>query len=60
MVGGSSFAPGVRKLKDYNVQGSGWIAKEDGRMVKFQYDSIMLFSDGENDVTHFEGLVTKK
>lgn len=60
MVGGSSFAPGVRKLKDYNVKGSGWIANEDGRMVKFQYDSIMLFSDGENDVTHFEGLVTKK
>lgn len=60
MVGGSSFAPGVRKLKDYNVKGSGWIAKEDGRMVKFQYDSIMLFSNGENDVTHFEGLVTKK
>ncbi len=51
---------GGRQLKDYNVKGSAWLSKDDGRMVKFQYDSTMLFSDGENNTTHYEGIVTKK
>lgn len=53
-------ATGTRKMKDYNVKGSAWIAKQNGEMLKFQFDNIMLFSDGENDTTHYEGLVTPK
>ena len=47
-------------LKDYNVKGSAWLAKDDGRMVKFQYDYISIFDDGTQSVTHYEGIVTKK
>ncbi len=53
-------AMGMRQTKDYNVKGSAWIAKEDGRMVKFSFDNIYTFSDGKIDSTHFEGTVTKK
>lgn len=60
MTMGNTLMPGSRQLKDYNVKGSAWIAKEDGRMVKFNFDSIMLFSNGENSTTHYEGVVTKK
>ncbi len=51
---------GARKMKDYNVKGSAWIAKQNGEMLKFQFDNIMQFADGENDTTHYEGLVTSK
>lgn len=51
---------GMRQTKDYNVKGSAWIAKDDGRMVKFSFDNIYTFSDGKTDSTHFEGTVTKK
>ena len=53
-------AAGLRQTKDYNVKGSAWIAKEDGRMVKFRFDNIYTFADGKLDGTHFEGTVTKK
>jgi len=59
MMIGNSFGGG-RQVKDYNVKGSAWVAKDDGRMVKFQFDSFMLFSDGENYTTHYDGVVTKK
>lgn len=52
-------AAGLRQTKDYNVKGSAWIAKEDGRMVKFRFDNIYTFADGKLDGTHFEGSVTK-
>ena len=52
--------PGMRSTKDFNMKGSAWIAKDDGRMVKFQYDTIYTFADGTADTTHFEGVVTKK
>lgn len=52
--------PGMRQTKDFNMKGSAWIAKDDGRMVKFQYDTIYTFADGKTDTTHFEGVVTKK
>jgi hypothetical protein len=51
---------GLRQTKDYNVKGSAWVAKEDGRMVKFRFDNIFTFTDGRFDGTHFEGSVTKK
>ncbi len=51
---------GLRQTKDYNVKGSAWIAKEDGRMVKFQFDNIFTFADGKMDGTHFEGAITRK
>ena len=51
---------GMRQTKDYNVKGSAWIAKNDGRMVKFQFDNIMTFNDGTSSTTHYEGAVTKK
>ncbi len=53
-------ALGLRQTKDYNVKGSAWIAKADGRMVKFAFDNIYTFSDGKTSDTHFEGAITKK
>lgn len=47
-------------LKDFNVKGSAWLAPDDGRMVKFQYDYISMFDDGTQNVTHYEGIVTQK
>jgi hypothetical protein len=52
-------AAGLRQTKDYNVKGSAWIAKEDGRMVRFRFDNIYTFADGKLDGTHFEGTVTR-
>lgn len=51
---------GLRQTKDYNVKGSAWIAKSDGRMVKFSFDNIYTFSNGKIDSTHYEGTITKK
>jgi hypothetical protein len=51
---------GLRQTKDYNVKGSAWIAKEDGRMIKFSFDNIYTFSDGKVESTHYEGTITKK
>lgn len=47
-------------LSDYNVVGSAWLANDDGRMVKFQFDYISIFSDGSQKTTHYAGLVSKK
>lgn len=47
-------------MKDYNVKGSAWLAKDDGRMVKFSYDYITIFTDGSQKRTYYEGLVTRK
>jgi outer membrane murein-binding lipoprotein Lpp len=52
--------PGARQTKDYNVKGSAWIAKADGRMVKYQFENIWVFADGSNYTTHYEGTVTKQ
>jgi hypothetical protein len=52
-------ALGMRQTKDYNVKGSAWIAKDDGRMVKFSFDNIYTFSDGKIDSTHYEGAIKK-
>jgi len=51
---------GLRQTKDYNVKGSAWIAKADGRMVKFAFDNIYTFNNGKIESTHFEGTITKK
>jgi hypothetical protein len=53
-------ALGMRQTKDYNVKGSAWIAKDDGRMVRFSFDNVYAFSDGKAESTHFEGLITRK
>lgn len=53
-------AAGLRQTKDYNVKGSAWIAKNDGRMVKFSFDNIYTFTDGKTSDTHFEGTITRK
>ncbi len=53
-------AVGLRQTKNYNVKGSAWIAKQDGRMVKFSFDNIYTFSDGKVDSTHYEGSIAKK
>ena len=52
--------PGMRQTKNFNMKGSAWIAKDDGRMVKFAYDTTYTFADGSTDTTHYEGVVTKK
>jgi len=51
---------GTRRLVDYNVKGSAWVCKEDGRMVKFSFDYSMKFSNGETDTTHYEGEVSRR
>ena len=51
---------GLRQTKDYNMKGSAWIAKDDGRMIKFSLDNIYTFADGKTSDTHFEGTITKK
>jgi hypothetical protein len=48
-----------RQVKDFNIRGSAWIAKDAGQMVKFQYDTIYSFSNGETETIHYEGTVTK-
>jgi hypothetical protein len=57
---GAGNSLGLRQNTDYNVKGSAWIAKADGRMVKFSFDNIYTLSDGTNSDTHFDGAVTKK
>lgn len=47
-------------MKDYNVEGSVWLAKDDGRMVKYSYDYVTTFTDGSQKSTHYEGLVSRK
>ena len=51
---------GAGHSKDYNVKGTAWVAKEDGRMVKFSFDNIFTFADDKTSSTHFEGAVTRK
>lgn len=53
-------AVGMRQTKDYNVKGSAWISKDDGRMIKFSFDNIFTFADGKISDTHFEGMITRK
>lgn len=59
MVNGA-MGGGHALMKDYNVKGSVWLAKDDGRMVKFSYDYITTYTDGSQKISHHEGLVTKK
>jgi hypothetical protein len=47
-------------MKDYNVKGSVWLAKDDGRMVKFAYDYITTYTDGTQKTSRHQGLVSKK
>lgn len=47
-------------MKDYNVKGSVWLAKDDGRMVKFAYDYITTYSDGTQKTSQHQGLVSRK
>jgi zinc-ribbon domain len=47
-------------MKDYNVKGSVWLAKDDGRMVKFSYDYITTYTDGTQKTSHHEGMVSRK
>jgi zinc-ribbon domain len=47
-------------MKDYNVKGSVWLAKDDGRMVKFSYDYITTYTDSTQKTSHHEGLVIRK
>jgi zinc-ribbon domain len=56
----SATGGGHAVIKDYNVKGSVWLAKDDGRMVKFSYDYITTFTDGSQKSSHHEGLVTGK
>jgi zinc-ribbon domain len=56
----SATGGGHAVMKDYNVKGSVWLAKDDGRMVKFTYDYITTYTDGSQKISHHEGLVTRK
>lgn len=47
-------------MKDYNVKGSVWLAKDDGRMVKFTYDYITTYTDGTQKNSHHQGMVSRK
>ena len=48
-----------RQVKAFNIKGSAWIAKDSGEMVKFQYDTIYSFSNGESETIHYDGAVSK-
>jgi hypothetical protein len=48
-----------RQVKDFNMKGSAWIAKDTGEMVKFQYDTVYSFSNGESETIHYDGAVKK-
>jgi len=48
-----------RQVKDFNMKGSAWIAKDTGEMVKFQYDTIYSFSNNEGETIHYDGAVSK-
>lgn len=48
-----------RQVKEFNIKGSAWIAKDSREMVKFQYDTIYSFSNGETEIIHYDGLVSK-
>ena len=56
----SATGGGHAVMKDYNVKGSVWLAKDDGRMLKFSYDYITTYTDGSQKISHHEGLVTRK
>jgi hypothetical protein len=56
----SAMGGGHAVMKEYNVKGSVWLAKDDGRMVKFSYDYITTFSDGSQKISHHEGLETRQ
>jgi hypothetical protein len=47
-------------MKDYNVKGSVWLAKDDGRMVKFSYDYSTTYTDGTQKTSHHKGMVSRK
>jgi hypothetical protein len=51
---------GGQKLTDYNVKASAWLAQDDGRLVMFHFDYIMMSSDGAKATTHYDGVVTRK
>ena len=59
-MGVGNHLTGGRQVKDFNMKGSAWIAKENGELVRFAFDTIFLFSNGDNSTTHYEGVVTKK
>ena len=48
-----------RQVKDYNMKGSVWIAKDTGVMVRFDLETAMVFLNGEEYTTHYAGRVTK-
>jgi hypothetical protein len=48
-----------RQVKEFNIRGSAWIAKDSGEMVKFQYDTIYGFSNGESETIHYDGAMSK-
>ena len=56
----ASSSSGGRRLKDYNVKGSAWIEKSSQRLVRFQFDYEMVYSDGDHLTTHYEAAATKK
>ena len=59
-MGVGNHLTGGRQVKDFNMKGSAWIAKENGELVRFAFDTIFLFSNGDNSTTHYEGVVTRK
>jgi hypothetical protein len=48
-----------RQVKEFNIKGSAWIAKDSGEMVKFEYDTIYGFSNGESETIHYDGAMSK-
>ena len=53
-------ASSSQQPKYYSIKGSAWIAKDDGRLVKAQYDRITTFSDGTKAALHYDLAVTKE
>jgi hypothetical protein len=46
--------------KYYSFKGSAWIAKDNGRLVKAQYDHVSTFANGSKALVHYDLSTTKQ
>jgi hypothetical protein len=50
----------AQQAKYYSFKGSAWIAKDNGRLVKAQYDHVSTFTDGAKASMHYDLSITKE
>jgi len=55
-----SLTSSLQQPKYYSFKGSAWIAKNEGRLVKAQYDHITTFNNGTKAAIHYDLATTKE